>query len=132
MTAFELIDAPQPEPSEEPSYMDSCDCKHVGSRLPVLLSIDDGSISIVCATCRRSFLFLDDLAGVSSDEIPMMMAYHDTTIHYPEPEYDGYWQLTPRDEPVEEFAALVDRLGAINPSPAVLDALLDEAAGGGL
>lgn len=83
------------EPSEEPSYMDCCDCKHTGNQLPVLLSIDDGSISISCATCRRSFLFLDDLAGLSSDEIPMALTYHDTTISNPSvgTEYDGYWHL---------------------------------------
>jgi hypothetical protein len=76
--------------------MDCCDCKHTGSQLPVLLSIDDGSISISCAACRRSFQFLDDLAGVSSDEIRMTLTYHDTTISNPivGTEYGGYWHLT--------------------------------------
>lgn len=115
MTAFEIVDAAQPEPSEEMSYMDSCDCKHTGNQLPVLLSIDDGSISIACAACHRSFLFLDGMELVSSDEIPMTLTYHDTTIRYPEPEYDGYWQLTPRDEPVDvaRTAAILDQLADV-------------------
>ena len=100
MTSFELIDNPLSEdPAEGPSYMDCCDCKHTGNQLPVLLSLDDDSVSITCAICRRSFLFLDDLAGVCSDEIPMTLTYHDTTVSNPivGTEYDGYWQLTARE-----------------------------------
>lgn len=94
VTSFELVDNPL---SEDPdAYPDCCNCKHSGNQMPVLLSVEDGSISVVCAICRRSFAFLDDWASVSSDEIPMTLAYHDTTVHYPEPEYDGYWQLTLR------------------------------------
>jgi hypothetical protein len=96
MTSFELVDSPLPDPApgDPATYSDSCDCELVGSRLPVLLSIEDGAISIAHAACRRSFVFLDDLEAVSSDEIPMTLTYHDTTHHYPEVEYDGYWHLT--------------------------------------
>lgn len=94
MTSFELVDNPLAEDPD--AYPNCCNCKHPGNQLPVLLSLDAGSVIIVCAVCHLSFAFLDDMDGVSSDEIPMTLTYHDTTVHYPEPEYDGYWHLTPR------------------------------------
>ncbi len=100
MTSFELIDSPlSDDPAQEPYHTDVCECAHAGNQLPVLLSIEDGLVIIVCAICRRSFLFLDDLDGVSSDEIPMTLTYHDTTVSNPivGTEYDGYWQLTTRE-----------------------------------
>lgn len=102
MTSFELIDNPlseDPQPGHPTTYNDSCDCKGFGNQIPALLSIEDGEVSIVCAVCGRSFLFLDCPELINSDEIPVTLAYHDTTSYHPEPEYDGYWQLTAR--PVE-------------------------------
>jgi hypothetical protein len=94
MSAFELVN--DPAPGNPTTYNDSCNCPAAGSGQPVLLSIDAGSIDIICAGCRRSLEFLDDPELVSSDEIPMTLTYHDTSIHCPEVEYDGYWQLTQR------------------------------------
>jgi len=96
VTSFELIDNPLDGESAS-HYDDYCDCPiPAKAGHPVRLAVEDGSISIVCANCRRGFAFLDDLEGVSSVEIPMVLTYHDTTISNPivGTEYDGYWELT--------------------------------------
>lgn len=99
MTSFLLIDNPlSDDDAEPPTYMDACACKH-GKQIPAVLCIMDGSLSVICAVCRLSFLFLDDLEAVNSGEIPMTLEYHDTTVSNPivGTEYDGYWQLTVRE-----------------------------------
>lgn len=111
MTTFEIIEAATPAPE----LPDSCGCQVTGPRT-VLFSIDAGSSSLLCATCRRSLAEWDLMELVSLAEVPMTLTHHVQRYSGPDgTEYDEWYDLAPvaEAESVQELAEVVDRIRSI-------------------